>query len=284
MKIAKIAISLLLVVCSLCSAGCSLNFFGITNLNVMMLSQVEIFAGETTEDMVVRVASIGNWDSSGVKVVVADRSIVSIDYTRDAFDKNAIKFDIKGLKKGVTSFFFETTDGRVRSNVITVVVGSPYTEIKLQNSDDIVLRGLVDSAELTFWVLRGNNVIACPADLQMISDNPEVAEIVYTGTVDGLETCCIIPHAQGETYIYLQSADGEVKTKKIKVLVIHGEDEEPIYFVLNTSTKKVHKYDCSTIIKVAPENKRGVWGSIDSYLEQGYEKCGHCFYVPKGEE
>lgn len=283
MKITKIAI-ILLVICSLLSVSCSWNYFGITDLNIMMLPQVEVFAGETTENMVVRVASIGNWDSSEIKVVVADHSIVNIDYARDVFDKNAINFDIKALKKGVTSFFFETTDGRVRSNVITVVVSAAYSEIKVQNSEDIVLRGLFDSAELSFLVLKGNYAIPCPTDVQIISENPEVAEIVYTGTVDGVETCFITPCSQGETYVYLQSGDGEIKTKKIKVLVIHGEGEEPIYFVLNTGTKKVHQHDCYTIKKIDSENQRGIWGSIDPYLEQGYKKCENCFEVPKEEK
>lgn len=284
MKIAKIAISLLLVVCSLLSVSCVWNYFGISELSIMMPAQVDLFAGQTTENMIVRVASIGNWNSADVKAVVADQSIVRIDYMRDAADKNAIRFEIKGLKKGVTSFFFETTDGKVRSNVITVVVDSAYTEIKFQDSSDIVLRGIFDSAELSFLVLRGNYAISCPSDIRIVSENREVAEIVYTGTKDGVETCSIIPYSQGETYIYIQSADGEIKSEKVKVLVIHSEKEEPIYFVLNTGTKKIHLHDCYTIKKIDSENKQGIWGSIDPYLEQGYKKCGNCFDIPKEEE
>ena len=66
--------------------------------------------------------------------------------------------------------------------------------------------------------------------------------------------------------------------------MIHSEKEEPIYFVLNTGTKKIHQHDCYTIKKIDSENKQGIWGSIDPYLEQGYKKCGNCFDIPKEEE
>ena len=283
MKITKIAICFLLVVCSLLTAGCSGDSRGITGLDIIMSSQIELFAGEITEDIIVRVASSSAWNSTDVNIVVADESVVRIEHIKDPIDKNAIKFNIKGLKEGVTNFFFETTDGKVRSKVVTVIVGPAYTSIELGNDEEVIIRGLAEITDISFVVMRGNESIKCPADVQVISETAEVAEIVYKGTVDGKETCSIIPRSQGETYVYLRSSDGEIKSEKVKVIIIHGEGEDPIYFVLNTGTKKIHQHDCYTLKKIDSENKQGVWGSIDSYLDAGYKKCANCFDVPKEE-
>lgn len=284
MKFTKIAVSLLLVICSLLSVGCSLSYFDITALDIIMPAQIDLFAGETTETIILRVTSAGDWDISDIRAVVADESIVRVQYAKDARERSAVRLEVKGLKEGITSFFFETTDGKVRSNIITVIVGPAYTSIKFYNSEDVVLHGINDNADVSFLVLRGNKPIECPDDLQIISENPEVAEIVYTGTVDGMETCAIVPISHGETYVYLQSSDGKIRTEKLKVLVIQNKGDDPIYFVLNIGTKKIHRHDCGSIKTVDSENKLGVWGSLDAYYEQGYTKCGNCFEVPKEEK
>ena len=289
MKTTKLVLSFLLLticitLCSLFFAGCDFGYVDITGLDIKTASELSIYADETVKNLTVKVAAGGKWKLSDINVVIGDESILEIDYDMDASDKKAINFNIKGLKKGTTVFFFETADKTVRSDMVIVSVGAAYSSIELKDSEEIVLRGLTDEAELSFMVLRGDRAIECPMDVEIISEHPEVAEIVYTGHKAGMDTCAIIPYSHGETYVYLQSPDGEIMSERIRVIVIHGEDEEPIYFVLNTNTKKIHQHDCYIAKKLGDDKRLDVWGSLDAYFEQGYTECGTCFDKPDEPE
>lgn len=54
------------------------------------------------------------------------------------------------------------------------------------------------------------------------------------------------------------------------------EREQTVEYVLNTSSKKIHKPTCNDVKKIKPENY-STTTDIDSYLSQGYTKCGHCW-------
>ena len=54
------------------------------------------------------------------------------------------------------------------------------------------------------------------------------------------------------------------------------EREQAVEYVLNTSSKKIHKPTCNDVKKIKPENY-STTTDIDSYLSQGYTKCGHCW-------
>lgn len=48
-------------------------------------------------------------------------------------------------------------------------------------------------------------------------------------------------------------------------------------YVLNTSTKKVHKPSCRDVEKIDYENRGSATSSeLDDYIEAGYTACGHC--------
>ena len=289
MKTTKFVLSFLLLticitVCSLLFTGCDFGYVDITGLDITTSSELSIYTNETVKNLTVKVAAGGKWRLSDVNVVIGDESIIKIDYDSDASDKKAINFNIQGLKKGTTAFFFETADKTVRSNMVIVSVGSAYSSIEFKDSEDIILRGLADEAEVSFLVLRGDRAIECPVDVQIISENPEVVEIVYTGHRSGMDTCAIIPRSYGASYVYIQSPDGEIMSEKIKVLVIHGEDEEPLYFVLNTNTKKIHQHSCYIAKKLGEDKRLDVWGSLEYYFEQGYTECGTCFDSPDEPE
>lgn len=47
-------------------------------------------------------------------------------------------------------------------------------------------------------------------------------------------------------------------------------------YVLNTSSKKIHLPDCSSVSNISPSNKKDHTGDIDPLLESGYSLCGSC--------
>ena len=47
-------------------------------------------------------------------------------------------------------------------------------------------------------------------------------------------------------------------------------------YILNTSSRKFHKPDCSSVETISPSNKKGYTGTREELINQGYEACGKC--------
>ena len=54
------------------------------------------------------------------------------------------------------------------------------------------------------------------------------------------------------------------------------EHEVTTEYVLNTSSKKIHKPDCSDVKKIKPDNFSTAT-DLTEYLEKGYTYCKHCW-------
>lgn len=54
------------------------------------------------------------------------------------------------------------------------------------------------------------------------------------------------------------------------------EREETTEYVLNISSKKIHKPTCGDVKKIKPENY-STTTDLETYLAQGYTYCGHCW-------
>ena len=56
------------------------------------------------------------------------------------------------------------------------------------------------------------------------------------------------------------------------------DDINASQYVLNTSSKKIHKPTCSGAKNMSENNKKtGSVTELKSYLNDGYEYCGNCF-------
>ena len=53
------------------------------------------------------------------------------------------------------------------------------------------------------------------------------------------------------------------------------EHEQTVEYILNTSSKKIHKPTCNDVKKIKPENY-STTTEADYYLSNGYTNCGHC--------
>ncbi len=54
-------------------------------------------------------------------------------------------------------------------------------------------------------------------------------------------------------------------------------DSVKITYVLNKSSKKIHKQNCGTGTRIREKNKRVYQGDLDRLFEKGYTTCGNCF-------
>ncbi len=88
--------------------------------------------------------------------------------------------------------------------------------------------------------------------LDFVSENPQVATIEYDKDSSISQKVIITPVSDGETYVYIQSKDGSVKSEKIKVVVdIEKETTTESIYNETTTEKKSGK-----IVYVAPKGKK----------------------------
>ncbi len=48
-------------------------------------------------------------------------------------------------------------------------------------------------------------------------------------------------------------------------------------YILNISTKKIHKCTCGTAALIHEENRQLYEGAPDALIDEGYSFCGNCF-------
>lgn len=72
----------------------------------------------------------------------------------------------------------------------------------------------------------------------------------------------------------------DYKTGESKVdenYVGNNDDANSSQYILNTSSKKVHIPNCSSVTSMNDKNKKTIKGTdLEQYLNQGYEYCGSC--------
>ena len=55
-----------------------------------------------------------------------------------------------------------------------------------------------------------------------------------------------------------------------------AQEQEETTYILNTSSRKFHLPNCSSVSNMKEENKSTYTGSREDLIEQGYDPCGQC--------
>ena len=71
--------------------------------------------------------------------------------------------------------------------------------------------------------------------------------------------------------IEIDYSTGESKQIKTSTSDVKGET-----YILNTSSRKFHRPDCSSVSQIKNENKKSFSGSRSEMISQGYKPCGYC--------
>lgn len=233
----KKTLSFLLALCMLlcftaCDEGSST---GIYELTIASLDNKEFFSGKTYEDLKLEVDNTLEYETEDVNVVVKDPSIIDITFEKkETLFSKYISFDIVCKSVGTTSFYFETSDKVVKSEEVEISVLSNIKSIKFSSTDDITIYDFESDETLSFDVEYNEYVSDYEKILDFVSENPEIVTIKYDTDSWFGESCIIEKVNAGETYIYIQTKDKTVQSKKIKVIVEAEEAEEeetnsPVY-------------------------------------------------------
>lgn len=74
--------------------------------------------------------------------------------------------------------------------------------------------------------------------------------------------------------IEINYANGDSALESGASLSVNQQAEA--HYVVNTSSKKFHNPDCSSVADIKPSNKKEYQGSRDALIKNGYDPCGRC--------
>ena len=231
-KIILFVLSLALIL-SLSACG-EKSITGITNFDVKDISDEIFYSGVTVDDLSVNENYTDDFDASDINVVIDDPSVISIEFSTSVnwlFD-TYIDYEITGLKEGTTSFYFETSDGVIKSDEIEITVLQNVKSIMFTDTSEFTL-SVEQNGATKFFEIEAHNEIEDPKEIiEYVSENPNVVTLEYAEVIpyliDASYACDITPVGLGETYIYLQTKDGKIQSEKIKITVEESKIEETV--------------------------------------------------------
>ena len=120
-------------------------------------------------------------------------------------------------------------------------------------------------------IYEGKNLIATGLQMEACSVEDEGADICYNVFVYNSQPGVVIDYATGESW---EDDSKEVVKPKDKKQTV--SPSKKITYILNTSSKKFHKKDCSSVSKLSGNNKEEYTGTRKELEEKGYEPCKRC--------
>ena len=122
-------------------------------------------------------------------------------------------------------------------------------------------------------VFEGDNLVASGVQMEGWSVEDEGEGVCFNVYVYNVQPGVTIDYATGESALASDAPEsGTANTETA------GEDsaQEQTTYILNTSSRKFHLPDCSSVSSMKEENKSTYTGSREDLIEQGYEPCGQC--------
>lgn len=111
-------------------------------------------------------------------------------------------------------------------------------------------------------IFEGDNLVASGVQMEALSVEDEGEAICYNVYCYNVQPGVEIDYATGES-------------RKADAAQADGGEEAQEY-VLNTSSKKIHLPDCSSVSSIGETNKEYYTGNYADLLAQGYSLCGNC--------
>jgi DNA-entry nuclease len=125
-------------------------------------------------------------------------------------------------------------------------------------------------------IYDGNDLVACGVQIEAYSVEDEGEEISFNVYVYNVQPGIVIDYATGENWLSGKAPEVTEKPDADSGEGSGEENGESKSYVLNTSSKKIHKPTCSGAKTMNPANKQEYTGSIEDLIDEGYSPCGIC--------
>ena len=124
-------------------------------------------------------------------------------------------------------------------------------------------------------VFEGDNLVASGVQMEGWSVEDEGEGVCFNVYVYNVQPGVTIDYATGESALASDVPESGTANPETAGEDSAQEQEETTY-ILNTSSRKFHLPDCSSVSSMKEENKSTYTGSREDLIEQGYEPCGQC--------
>lgn len=124
-------------------------------------------------------------------------------------------------------------------------------------------------------VFEGDNLVASGVQMEGWSVEDEGEGVCFNVYVYNVQPGVTIDYATGESALASdvpETGTGDTES----VGSDPAQEQEQTTYILNTSSRKFHLPDCSSVSSMKEENKSTYTGSREDLIEQGYEPCGQC--------
>ena len=114
-------------------------------------------------------------------------------------------------------------------------------------------------------IFEGDNLVASGVQMEAMSVEDNGEGVCFNVYCYNVQPGVVIDYATGDSWLEEDAPTaGDSSTSQ----------EES--YVLNTSSKKFHRPDCSGVDSMSPENRQDYTGTRQSLIDQGYSPCGTC--------
>ena len=113
-------------------------------------------------------------------------------------------------------------------------------------------------------IFQGEELVARGVEMEARSVDDGGEGICFHVYVYNVQPGITIDYATGESWLEEESSGST-----------DGTEEEQQY-VLNTSSKKFHRSDCSSVADMSEKNRQDYTGTREDLVAEGYEPCGVC--------
>lgn len=123
-------------------------------------------------------------------------------------------------------------------------------------------------------IYNGDNLVADGVQMEARSVEDDGEGITYHVYCYNVQPGVGIDYATGESWLESTTSSSDSTQKDTKP--VKQDTTKLTKYVLNTSTMKFHKPDCSGVEKMSKDNRRSVKAKRESLIQQGYSPCGQC--------
>ena len=124
-------------------------------------------------------------------------------------------------------------------------------------------------------VFEGDNLVASGVQMEGWSVEDEGEGVCFNVYVYNVQPGVTIDYATGESALASDASESGTGDPE-SVGSDPAQEQEQTTYILNTSSRKFHLPDCSSVSSMKEENKSTYTGSRENLIEQGYEPCGQC--------
>lgn len=115
-------------------------------------------------------------------------------------------------------------------------------------------------------VFEGNNLVASGVQIEAYSVEDKGEGICFNVYCYNVQPGVQIDYATGTSQLTDAPAEGAPA----------AVDTKAEQYVLNTSSKRFHLPECSSVPQISEHNRKDFTGSANDLVDQGYKPCGQC--------